>query len=121
MCGLVLIMQQKRYHAESATLRNMKVFISWSGETGRALADLIQQWLPSVIQAVKPYFTPDDIAKGARWGIEIANELQVSQIGLLIITPDTVEAPWIMFEAGALSKNIGKAKVAPIVFGLDPE
>src|SRR5437870_3763257 len=99
---------------------DMKVFISWSGETGRALADLIQQWLPSVIQAVKPYYSPDDIAKGARWGIEIANELQVSQIGLLIITPDTVEAPWIMFEAGALSKNIGKAKVAPVVFGLDP-
>jgi hypothetical protein len=99
----------------------MKVFISWSGETGRALAELIHKWLPRVIQAVKPYYSPDDISKGARWSTEIANELEVSQIGLVIITPDTLEAPWIMFEAGALSKSIGKAKVAPIVFGLEPD
>src|SRR5437868_2657735 len=98
----------------------MKVFISWSGETGKGLAELIDKWLPSVIQAAKPYYSPDDISKGTRWSTEIANELEVCQIGLLIITRETLDAPWIMFEAGALSKNLGKAKVAPIVFGVDP-
>lgn len=98
----------------------MKVFISWSGETSRALAQIIYQWLPSVIQAVKPYFSPDDIAKGARWSTEIAKELESSQVGLLMVTRENLEAPWLMFEAGALSKNLGQAKVSPILFELEP-
>ncbi len=39
----------------------MKVFISWSGDLSLALAGILRQWLPSVIQAAEPYFTPEDI------------------------------------------------------------
>lgn len=98
----------------------MKVFISWSGDTGKAIAEIVYWWLPTVIQAVKPYFSPDEIAKGARWSSEIAKELDASQVGLLIVTRDNLEAPWLMFEAGALSKNIGKSKVAPLLFDIEP-
>ena len=98
----------------------MKVFISWSGEKSKEIATAIRNWLPSVIQAVKPYFSPDDIAKGARWATEIATELGSSQIGLLILTADNVEAPWLLFEAGALSKNLQLSKVVPLLFGLEP-
>lgn len=98
----------------------MKVFISWSGETSRSLAEIMHRWLPSVIQAAKPYFSPDDMAKGARWSTEIAKELESSQVGILIVTRENLEAPWLMFEAGALSKNIGQAKVSPILFEVEP-
>jgi hypothetical protein len=95
----------------------MKVFISWSGGRSRAIADIIRRWLPSVLQAVRPYFSPDDVAKGSRWSAEIAKELEASRIGLLIITPENQEAPWLLFEAGALAKNLDRAKVAPLLFG----
>ena len=85
----------------------MKVFISWSGDTSRMIADEIRKWLPGVLQAVKPYFSPDDIAKGTRWESEISKELEASSVGLLVITPDNIQAPWLMFEAGALAKNLG--------------
>lgn len=98
----------------------MKVFISWSGETSKNIAEIIRQWLPSVIQSVKPYYSPDDITKGTRWSTEIGKELDESRIGIICLTKDNLKSSWIMFEAGALSKNIGTAKVCPILFGIDP-
>ena len=95
----------------------MRVFISWSGDRSRAAADVLRRWFPSVLQAVRPYFSPDDVAKGARWSAEIAKELEASRVGLLVITPENQEAPWLLFEAGALAKNLDRSKVCPILFG----
>ena len=81
----------------------MKVFISWSGETSKGLAEALREWLPAVIQAVNPYFSPDDVSKGSRWSSEISKELEDSAIGIICLTKENLEAPWIMFEAGALS------------------
>jgi hypothetical protein len=72
------------------------------------------------LQAVKPYFSPDDVAKGARWGHEISKELEASRVGLLILTRDNLQAPWLMFEAGAIAKNLDRSKVCPLLFGLEP-
>src|SRR5438552_16732620 len=44
----------------------MKVFISWSGDRSRAIADVLRRWLPSGLQVVRPDFSPDDVAK-VRW------------------------------------------------------
>ena len=98
----------------------MKVFISWSGDTSKALAETLRGWLPSVLQALKPYFSPDDITKGTRWSNEIGKELEECKVGLLCLTPDNIEAPWIMFEAGALSKSLSSARVCPLLFGIEP-
>lgn len=95
----------------------MRVFISWSGSRSRAIADILRQWLPSVLQAVRPYFSPDDVTKGTRWSAEISKELDSSNIGLLILTPENQEAPWLLFEAGALAKNLDRSKVCPLLFG----
>lgn len=95
----------------------MRVFVSWSGERSKAVGDVLRRWFPSVLQAVRPYFSPDDVAKGARWSAEIAKELEASRVGLLVITPENQEAPWLLFEAGALAKNLDRSKVCPILFG----
>jgi hypothetical protein len=99
----------------------MKVFISWSGDRSRAIANELRQWLPRVLQAVRPYFSPDDVAKGTRWSSEIGKELELSKIGLLVITPENQNAPWLMFEAGAIAKNMDRSKVCPLLFdGMQP-
>ena len=98
----------------------MKLFISWSGEKSRKLAEIIRNWIPSVIQAVEPYFSPDDIDKGAIWYSEISKELENSNVGIICLTNENYEAPWILFEAGALAKTFTKSRVIPILFGLRP-
>lgn len=95
----------------------MKVFISWSGKMSGELAKLLRDWLPSVIQAAKPYFSTDDIEKGTRGNSMLAKELEEAAIGILCLTRENLEAPWIMFEAGALSKKLDTSRVCPILFG----
>lgn len=97
----------------------MKVFLSWSGEMSKQIAQCLNDWLPKVLQYVKPYFSPD-IEKGVRWSNDIATELSETSFGILCVTKENVEAPWLMFEAGALSKSIDSARVAPLLFGLKP-
>ena len=96
-----------------------KIFISWSGELSKALGEAVRDWIPKVLQSVKPYFTPDDIEKGARWAKEIGEELSSSQLGIICLTQDNQHSPWILFEAGALSKNLEESKVCPILFNFD--
>lgn len=97
----------------------MEIFISWSGQLSRELGEIFSNWIPGVLQFVKPYFTPDDMEKGLRWSSEIAKELQESQVGIIVLTRDNVSNQWIMFEAGALSKQMEKSKICPILFGME--
>ena len=96
----------------------MKVFISWSGDLSREIAGALRDWLPDVLQFVKPFFTPEDVAKGQRWGVEIATQLSDSKIGLLCLTAQNLNAPWLIFEAGAIS-NMSEAHLCPMLFGVD--
>jgi hypothetical protein len=96
----------------------MKVFISWSGDLSHKVALELRDWLPSVIQTVEPYVSSEDIDKGARWSSDVAGELEKSSFGILCITRQNLEAPWIHFEAGALSKSVDKSRVSPLLFGL---
>jgi hypothetical protein len=94
----------------------MKVFLSWSGPLSHKVACILRDWLPSVIQAIRPYVSSEDIDKGTRWSSDIAQELEESTFGIICVTKENLEAPWINFEAGALSKTIEKAFVSPFLF-----
>lgn len=82
------------------------------------IAELIKKFIPKVIQSAKPYYTPDDIEKGLKWETEINQKLAECSIGLICLTKDNTDKPWILFEAGALSNRLDKAKVCPVLFGI---
>jgi len=96
----------------------MKVFISWSGTKSHKVALVFRDWLPSVIQTVLPYVSSEDIDKGARWSTDIAQELEDSSFGILCVTKENISAPWLSFEAGALSKTMDKSFVSPFLFDI---
>jgi TIR domain len=97
----------------------MRVFISWSGDRSRKLAQAIRNWLPSTLQYVKPYFTPADIEKGSKWDNEISKELEKSNICIIALTRESLASQWIMFEAGAISRSVEKSRVYAILFDLE--
>jgi hypothetical protein len=96
----------------------MKVFLSWSGERSKEAALALHGWLPTVIQTVRPYMSAENIDKGERWSVDIAKQLEETHFGIICVTPDNKEAPWILFEAGALSKSMERARVSPLAFGV---
>ena len=98
--------------------KSMKVFISWSGNKSHKVGMIFREWLPSVIQSLEPYVSSEDIDKGARWSSDIAKELENSTFGILCVTKDNLYAPWLSFEAGALSKTMDKSFVTPFLFDI---
>jgi len=98
----------------------MKVFISWSGERSHAVALSLKNFIGDIIQSVTPFVSDEDITSGERWNVRIKEELQENQYGILSITSDNKEAPWLLFEAGALSNSTHNIPVVPFLFDVEP-
>lgn len=92
----------------------MKVFISWSGTRSKDFAVKLAEWIPDIIQSVRPFVSVDDIDKGARWANVIAKELEQARFGIICVTEDTIRAPWLNFEAGALSRRFSSDAETPV-------
>jgi hypothetical protein len=81
----------------------MQVFLSWSGERSKAVAQLLAEWLPQVVQAAEPFMSTT-IDKGRRWSVEIAEKLTVAPVGIICITRENLRSSWLLFEAGAIAR-----------------
>lgn len=97
----------------------MKVFISWSGELSKNIAEVIKKWLPCIIQSVEVFFSPDDIEKGENWDTKVSTELLECKYGIICLTKENVSAPWIHFESGALAKALD-SRVATLMINVTP-
>lgn len=96
----------------------MKIFLSWSGSLSHEVAKALDAWLPQVMNALQPWLSSQDIEKGARWFEEIGETLSSTDFGILCLTQTNITAPWILFEAGALSKSLGQARVCPLLVNI---
>ena len=99
----------------------MKVFLSWSGELSHAIAEAFLEWLPAVLQTVDPFLSSDSIDKGSRWGTELVDALESSGFGILFLTRENVQSPWVAFEAGALSRGFSSGRVCPVLVDLEAQ
>lgn len=97
-----------------------KVFISWSGEISHSVALTLNDWLPVMIQTVEPFISSEDLEKGGRWGKSLAQQLETTNFGVICLTPTNLQAPWINFEAGSLSKFVEESHVAPFLLQVKP-
>lgn len=94
----------------------MKLFISWSGQLSHQIAKELKEWFPLIINQLEPFVSSESIKKGDRWMIDIYSELEQSNFGVICLTKENLTEPWIMFEAGALSKNISQSRVSSLLF-----
>ncbi len=98
----------------------MEIFVSWSGKRAEQLAGILRDWLPKVIQSLRPWISASDIEKGARWLNDVSEKLNNTNFGILCLTPENLNEPWILFEAGALSKALGSSSVCPVLYDFRP-
>ncbi len=96
----------------------MKIFLSWSGSRSKRVAEILRELLRFVFHD-DPWMSSEDIGKGKRWSPEIAKALQSANAGVICLTKENLNRPWLLFEAGALSKTIKDSLVC--TFLLDVE
>lgn len=97
----------------------MRVFLSWSGQQSRQVALLLKSWIPRVLQSADVYMSEQDIAAGERWLLNVSTNLADHEFGFTILTQTNLNAPWIQFEAGALSKSLQTSRLIPILCGVE--
>lgn len=99
----------------------MKVLISWSGASSNGAAEALSTLLKDVLQAlVDPWVSSKDIAVGLPWHRELTRQLAKSQFAVLCLTRDNLRAPWLNFEAGAVSNAFDESFVCPYLLDLRP-
>lgn len=96
----------------------MRIFLSWSGELSKKIAEKLNKWLPYIIQSIEIFYSAEDIEKGEQWNEKLSSELDESDFGIVCLTSENINSPWIHFEAGALSRKLG-SKVATVMFDAD--
>lgn len=99
----------------------MKVFVSWSGQRSKVVAELFSDWLKCVIQASQPWISTRDIDRGAIWFSEINDKLKDVSVGVICLTQENKNKPWILFETGALAKGLSTNRVCTFLIDLKPE
>lgn len=103
----------------------MKIFISWSKEKSRRLAEATQKLIINVLgNSIEIFFSPD-MYKGTNADYKIHNQLLESDKCITCITSDNFKNPWLMYEAGVIYGShydkTDKGIVIPILFEHIPE
>lgn len=95
------------------------VFISWSGKDSRShqVALALRDWLPNVIQTISCFVSSHDIDAGELWLDQILTALTESKCGVLCLSPEVMDKPWVAFEAGALIAKFERTRVVPLLIG----
>lgn len=86
----------------------------------QVLAEVIREWLPSVLHNVEPWISSEDIEKGKSWSPAIATQLEESSAGIICVTKDNIVSPWLNFESGAIAKSVKDSYVCPYLFQVSP-
>lgn len=93
-------------------------FISWSGEKSKSIAIIYREWLQDNFK-IETWLSIEDIECGKVWYKEVLKALKNISFGLFFITKENWDAPWINFEAGAISKGYIDNNVCIINIDID--
>ena len=99
----------------------MKVFISWSKSLSQECALILRDWIKCTLQASKPWMSSEDLDKGTVWFSKISSELSDTSIGIICLTAENKNNPWILFESGALAKGLEEQRVYTLLIDLKPK
>ncbi len=98
----------------------MKVFICWGGKLSKEVASILHEYIHKIIQSLEVFVSQHDIDSGARWNFRLVEELSNTNFGILCLTPENLNNTWLLFEAGALSKNTECNVCGLLLRGLSP-
>jgi hypothetical protein len=97
----------------------MKIFISWSDEPSKSIAQFLSTWFKQVIQSLNIWVSTNNIEPGSPWFGAIQSGLAETYFGIICLTKENQHKPWIMFEAGSLAKGADQSRIFTLLLDLD--
>lgn len=98
----------------------MKTFISVSGKLSTAIGLVLTDWLKSVLQHLEPWIAAEDISKGSQWSTVLSQTLSQTDCGIIVLCPDNLQRPWLMYEAGVIAARTRMQRVATLLIDVHP-
>ncbi len=90
----------------------MRTFLTWSGSLSHGVALEMKELLRLVFPNIDAFVSSEDIRKGRQWRAAVTDALAESQRGVICLTPDNYNQPWVLFEAGVLTRALER----PVVY-----
>lgn len=98
----------------------IKVFLSWSNDLTRFVAEQFYQRLRTVLGGKAEPFLSSHMVGGDRSFNKMLDALRISDYGLVFLSRDELNPPWVVFEAGAVECNRKCSTVIPVTVGFSP-
>lgn len=101
---------------------NKKIFICWKGDNSKNIAIELKNMLENEIfenSGLCCFVSEIDIQAGDDWWNKIKKELKSSSRGIICITKENLQAPWVFFESGAMISH--DIFVTPLLFNCNIE
>ncbi len=92
----------------------------WADERSRIVANALHEFLGVVVQGAHYFLSTQNISSGSDWLAVLRSNLQEAHVGIAVLTPENLDNRWIHFEAGAISKIAGEARVIPLLIDVSP-
>lgn len=70
------------------------------------VASGLKEFLRGIDPSIQAWHSDLDVEAGERWADAIARRLESSDVGIICVTRESIESPWVLFEAGALSRAV---------------
>jgi len=99
----------------------MLVFICWSGDKSKAIAEFIKELFNNILPRNIKIFISEDIPPGDFWPISLQQKLVEASFGIVCITNTNQTAPWMLYEAGCISnkcQNKNEHNIIPVLIDI---
>ncbi len=96
-----------------------RIFIGWSGSRSNLVAKALKYWLQCLSHDIEPWVSNLDLKPGRGWWEELETELRQSTAGILCISPENRDSPWLNFEAGALARSVERKLIIPYAIDME--
>lgn len=97
-----------------------KVFLSWSGQAARDLADSFKEAIEFQFHT-ECFISSEGIRAGEEWLSKLSQGLDECAFAIIFLTPESWGSGWLQFEAGVLwGRHRDEAhRICPLLIGVD--
>jgi hypothetical protein len=100
--------------------KDLRIFMSWSGSLSKEIATLFEENMEFIFDSnVSSSMSKSSIEPGEIWSQRFGKELEMCEVGIIFLSHENHETPWLLFEAGVLANQFEATCVMVLCLDLE--